>query len=577
MSNKNMGEAEKNVGGAKNPNMAVNLARLGGSFILYAMVTLVFFWALLPHVDSALLGPPEDNLQDLWNSWYAAAGYLKGLSFFFTDLIKFPEGTTLYYHSFAYPQVFLVWLGTKLIGTSLSALLLLQNLVILLSFPLAGTGAFALAYYSTRNMWGALLGGFVFAFNPSHLEHSMHHLHVASIGFIPFFVLCYLLALEKRSIVWLTVAIMFYALSALSCWYYLFYCGYFVAFHTVYLWVRNRALLRGWTLYAPFATMGGVLIVLSPWLIPMVREAVSGANVYEGGSDIFVADILAYVTFPPHHVFAALTEPVYRHFGPPWAGNWEFTVYLGIPVIGLFAWLLVNRHSSDRETVVYLAFAIAVFAALASGSHLHFLGHPVLPMPDLVLSHIPFFRNVRTPSRAIVFVYLFLAMAVSLAIQLLARRNDKNPWVKRIAITGIFILIIADFYPARLDLTTFSCSPGLAIVRDDPEQGFGVLNLPSGYVSGNADMAEQICHERPIVRGNTAREIARTLQNFLVTDDLQTQRRQLLNNRVKYIVLRRVENNIYDWGDDKDGVRDSYLKTYQPVYADAELIILRIY
>ena len=298
------------------------LSRLGGSFVLYAIVTAVFFWTLQPYLNSALLGPPEDNLQDLWNSWYAAVGHTKGSGFFFTDLIKFPEGTTLYYHSIAYPQVFLVWLGTKFFGTSLPTVLLLQNLVILLSFPLAGTGAFCLAYHLTRNTWGALLGGFVFAFNPSHVEHAMHHLHVASIQFIPFFVLSYLLALEKKSTAWLAIAVVFYALSALSCWYYLFYCGYFLAFHTIYHWVKNQTPPRGWTLYAPFAAIGGVLLALSPWLVPMVREAAMGGNVYTERNDtyMYVADVVAYVSFPPRHIFGTLTKPLYHHF----TGNaWE--------------------------------------------------------------------------------------------------------------------------------------------------------------------------------------------------------------------------------------------------------------
>ncbi len=42
----------------------------------------------------------------------------------------------------------------------------------------------------------------------------MHHMHVSWIGFIPFFVLAYLLALERRSVFWLCVAIVFNALTA---------------------------------------------------------------------------------------------------------------------------------------------------------------------------------------------------------------------------------------------------------------------------------------------------------------------------------------------------------------------------
>jgi hypothetical protein len=554
-------------------SLAVILSRMGGSFILYAMITAFFFRALLPHLGSALLGPPEDNLQDFWNSWYAAVGHTGGASFFFTDTIKFPEGTTLYYHSFAYPQVFLVWLGTKLFGTSLPTLTLLQNSVLLLSFPLAGTGVFCLARHVTGSTWSALLGGFVFAFNPSHMEHAMHHLHVASIEFIPFFVLSYWLAFERRSAAWLMAAIMFHALSALSCWYYLFYCGYFVTFHTIYHWVRTRIPPRGWALYAPFAEMGGVIVILSPWLVPMVREASAGANVYKDGINTFVADILAYFSFPPHHILAALTEPLYRHFS---GNDWESTVYLGFPNIALSVWLFLNRQQSDRRMIEYLAVGIAVFAACASGSFLHFLGYAFFPMPDLLLSEVPFFRNIRAPSRAIVLVYLLSAVIVSMALKLLTRQSEKSPVLRRIMVTGILALIVVDFYPVHLDMTPFSCSSGLAVIRDDPERGFGILNLPGSYFSDNAAMAEQICHERPIIRGKTSREVTRTLRDFLETRDLEEQRRQLVSARVKYIVLRRADSEIYQWRVE-DGVREDYPRTYRTVYADAELIILRVY
>jgi len=122
---------------------------------------------------------------------------------------------------------------------------------VLASFPLAGVGAFYLVRHLVHSTVGGLIGGFVFAFNPSHVAHALHHAGVSSIEFLPFFVLAYLLALERRSVVWLGTAVAFYALSALSCWYYLFYCAYFVGFHLLYQRVRDHGWPRGWNLAAP--------------------------------------------------------------------------------------------------------------------------------------------------------------------------------------------------------------------------------------------------------------------------------------------------------------------------------------
>src|SRR5262249_52619243 len=207
-------------------------------------------------------------------------------------MIRFPEGTPLYYHSFAYPKVFAIALLSKVTGTELPSLLFLQNISLLISFPLAGVGAFYLVRHFTKNTAGALAGGFVFAFNPSHVAHVMHHAGISSIEFIPFFVLSYLLTLERKSILCFLSAIVFYVLSTLSCWYYLFYIAYFIGFHTVYIAIRDRALPRGWNLLTPIACLAGIVMVLSPLLIPMVREAAGSTSVYrEDVSDTYVADV----------------------------------------------------------------------------------------------------------------------------------------------------------------------------------------------------------------------------------------------------------------------------------------------
>jgi len=42
-----------------------------GLFALFAAMTAILFWRWMPHFNSALIGPPEDNMQDFWNTWYA--------------------------------------------------------------------------------------------------------------------------------------------------------------------------------------------------------------------------------------------------------------------------------------------------------------------------------------------------------------------------------------------------------------------------------------------------------------------------------------------------------------------------
>jgi len=530
----------------------------------------------MPVLHSALIGPPEDNMQDLWNTWYAAVARTPG-RFFFTDLLRFPEGTPLRYHSFAYPHVFLVALVSKAVGTGVPSLVLLHNLSLLMSFPLAGAGAFYLVRHFTEHTAGAILGGFVFAFNPSHVEHVMHHAHVSSIEFVPVFVLFYVLAIERRSFRFLILAAAAFALGALSCWYHLFYFGYFIVFHSLYAAIRDRARPRGWQLFTPLATLAAGVALVSPLVIPMAAAAMSGAPVYEAGSNVYVADVAAYFAFPGSHLLAPITAGIYRRL----SGNrWESTVYLGLVNMAVLAWLyLAVRRESDR-LLYYVLAGIAVFGILASGDRLQVLGIRTIPLPDFVLSRLPFFRNVRAPSRAIVFVYLFLAIGIGHAMKLMWHRHPRP--AARWGVAILAALMVADFLPARpLAMAPVVCPAGLAVIRDDPEQGFGVLDLPSSkasfYVEGNFYMLQQVCHSRPIAQGNTSRDMVVSLRDHLESTDLEAQRRQLLTAKIKYIVIHRRGLGIaFDWHPE-DGPYDQYARTYRVVHEDSDLTILRVY
>jgi hypothetical protein len=551
-------------------------------FLLYLVVTAAFFRGWLPHLGSQLIGPPEDNMQDFWNTWYVAiAQHPSG--FFYTNLIRFPEGTSLIYHSFAYPQVAAIALVVKLFGLGTGALILLQNVSLLLSFSLAGTGAFYLARHFVPRVVGPLAGGFIFAFNPWHVEQVMHHAHASQIEFIPFFVLAYLVTLERRSAILLVATVMLFALCALSSWYYLFYCACFVAFQMVDEAVRDRRMPRGWQLSTPLVTVGGVLVLLGPLLVPMVKAALHGSVTYESGGNTFVADLLAYGAFPPFHVLGPLATPIYERLYRTHTDEWESVVYLGVMSVGLLGWWALRLRPQDRRLAIYVASGMALFCVLATGNWLHVSGHSTLPMPDDVLWHLPFFKNVRTPSRAIIFVYLFMSIGVACAVERLSVGQRIHGKGRQVLVVGaVLALVVLDFLPwRRLPTTPYVCSSGLAVIRDDREQGFGVLDLPSGkpadYRASNFYMFQATCHGRPIAQGNTSRNMVVSLRDRLETVDFEAQRQQLMAAKIKYIVLNHAPMGIARAWDPKDGDETGYSRTYATVYSGRDLTILRVY
>jgi hypothetical protein len=564
-------------------SIPVPLLRLTLVLSGFAALAAAFFWPWLAHLSSALIGPPEDNMQDFWNSWHAATAH--GWSdFFFTHQIRFPEGANLTYHSFAWPQVFAVALLSRIFGTEFATLVMLHNLTLLATFPLAAAAMFYLARHLLGGVpdnelardAGAAVAGFIFAFNPWHVAQVMHHAHVSGIEFLPLFVLCYLLALTRKSYGWLAVAAAMEALNALSCWYFFFYVLYFMCFHLLVLRVRDGRWPRGWMLAAPALCSGGAALIVSPWLVPMAAAGLT-SSVYYVGNNMFVADLAALLAFPPTHLLARYGAGLYVALtGNPWEG----TVYLGLVNLAVLAWAITRRGNGGKRLLAYALGGMIFFAVIAGGETLHVAGHvTLLPLPGIILSKLPFVANVRTPARAMVFVYLFLGIGLAQATVMAWRHR-----VAQTAIALIMALMLLDFTPVELAATPAACPTALEVIARDPGN-FGVLDLPRGYVDGNAAMMLSACHGKPIVQGETARRLGLTLVDRLQTRDLAVQKRQLTAAHVKYIVLHRPparrgvpasEGELFRWTK-ADGAWADYFHLYPMVRESDGMTVLRVY
>lgn len=540
----------------------------------FTLLTFLFFRPWLSHLSSALIGPPEDNMQDFWNSWHAA-GAQSWKDLLFTRQIRFPEGTSLAYHSFAWPQVAAVALLSRLLGGDFATIVALHNLTLLASFPLAAAAMFYLARHVLGDVpgrdLGAAIAGFVFAFNPWHVAQAMHHAHVSGIEFLPLFVLSYFLALERKSLAWLAAAAAMQALCALSSWYFFFYTLYFIAFHLLSLRLSGKKWPRGWLLAAPVLCSGLAVLLLSPWLAAMAAPG-SQASLYYPGHNTFVADLLALVAFPPTHLLARYGSGVYAAMT---SNSWEGAVYLGLANLALLSWALMRKKDnlSDRRALNYALGGLIFFTVIAGGEALHVGGHVTpLHLPGVVLAKLPLFANVRTPARAMVFAYLFLGLALAQAsVMALRARNIAG----RAGLALVAGLMLLDFVPVHLSTTPAACPAALTGLAREPGD-FGVLDLPGGYAESNAAMMLSACHGHAIVTGETSRHMSFSLADRLESRDLAQQKQQLTAAQVKYIVLHRRQGKLFRWNEG-DGAWAGYLSNYQQVYDGDGVTILRVY
>ena len=165
----------------------------------------------------------------------------------------------------------------------------------------------------------------------------------------------------------------------------------------------------------------------------------------------------------------------------------------------------VRRLRRDREFLLWLVTG-AVFLVWALGPWLRIGGFDTgLMLPQNLFSYIPILSNARIPGRAMVVVFLALAVMTALVI---SRGTFNRP---RLAAAALLAAVAVDFAPAPYPLTRIEVADLYSMI---PPAGEGsVCELPTGIrdgltMSGRFDeqvLINQTVHGRPIVGGFAAR------------------------------------------------------------------------
>jgi hypothetical protein len=542
----------------------------------FSALTALFFYPSFARFGSAIIGPPEDNTQFVWFLWYGTrAMFDPALDFFHTRLMYHPEGMELWYANYFYFGVAIAALLKPLFGLAAA-----YNLLVLLSFVGAGAAAYALIRYVTGDRIAAFCGAFVYAFNPSHFAHALHHPSVASVQFLPLFLLFVIRAHRGGGWIDRAAAAVMLALSAYCDWNYLIYGGICLAL--TYPWTawRERKVFSGKAFWNVAAIGVGAFVLTAPVLVPMVLVGLKHPEApYLPGHNIFVADLAGFVT--PHAFHALGNLEWVRNLNGRMTGPvWESAVYLGWVNLAVAVCALVRI---GKRAFAYLA-AFAVCALLALGVELHVAGTLTgVPLPYAVFEQLPFLKHARNPSRVMAFGYLFWSVVVAFGVKALFR----SPSMKlkhRLGLVIVAGLGFMDFYSIASDVTPVELPPVYEAVTRDPEyaaKGFAIMNIP--WDKGRY-MMEQTVHGLPDLQGYLGRKFSMPLIGKLPFNDLTKQKEVLKAARVKYILVRKKRMS---WDPDSaeevkiyGGVTQiarNYARAYTKVYEDDRDALFRVY
>jgi hypothetical protein len=263
------------------------------------------------------------------------------------------------------------------------------------------------------------------------------------------------------------------------------------------------------------AIFGTFLILAAPVVWHGVRVLVNGDYVtqtYYWRSAPVGIDLLTLLAGDPFHgVWGEGVRHLYERMG---IDVIESCAWLGIVPLVLAVRAVRRRwaHPSVRRWAV----VGAVFFVWAVGSLVHAAGRNTgMIGPEFLLRYVPLAANARMPGRAMVVVYLAIAMLAAMGAADW-RRGVRRP---DLAMSVVAVLAFADFLVAPFPLAAVDCPAIYQTLRDRPERGT-LAELPLGLGDGFGPvspidpwmLACQMIHERPMLGG----VISRLPRNVLV-------------------------------------------------------------
>jgi hypothetical protein len=472
---------------------------------LYLVPTLYLLARVLPQFGSAIPGAGvarEDGWQNTWNLWWTLRALAEGQNPFSTNLVYYPEGAYLYLHTLNITNGLLT-LPVQLVAGPVAA----YNAAVVLGFVLTGYFSYLLARYLLGGAhWLAWAAGALVTFSPFHVSKLWDgHLSWVTLQWVPLYVLCLLLALERGRLWQRLLAGLVLAVAALTSWYYALFGLIFTALLAL---VRLPGVLRAgrWRSELTTLVLVGVtsLLLLSPILLPTLGEYLRGS--YPGGGSFEAgwsrgtsfasADPLDYL-FPSflHPLWGQAAADLHAQLG---MALWFWTISPGISVLVLAAVGSVACWRQARAWVLLLG----LLFVLSLGPRLQLAGYDTgLPLPYELLRFIPGMTLGHRPNHLVIFMLPLLAVLAGLGMRALLARGRAG----RLALALLGAGIVLEYLVLPLPALPFDVHPAIAELRGQPG---AVLELPPDRRSATA-MNHQMVHGRPILGGYLAREPTR--------------------------------------------------------------------
>lgn len=467
--------------------------------VFYLFLFLLLTFPAILKFSTYIFADGGDGLQNYWNLWWVNKAIIQlHQNPWFTTYIHYPYGVTLIGHSL---NIFNGLLGVIL----LRFLTLTQtyNFIVIFSFVMAGLTMFLLSLYLTKSHVGSLIAGYIFTFSSFHFAHlDGGQLNLISLEWIPLFILCWFLFIQKPTIFKAFISAFVLFLVILCDYYFFFYCV--LLGFIMFLWFGIFKKQKRYFLKKENLT----LFILFVFIVALSSGILVSMLIYANITDpfygiqpamFFSADLLGLFIPGAHWRFSTLTASYWMSL----PGNIsENDVYLGWSVIIMLIYVWVKRKKLRFSQRSFFFAVILIFFIFSLGPVLHIWGREtMIALPYTILWFlVPLLNLSDVPSRMVIIVVFSSAILFAAGIKDLLSKGGK------FRIFGIFLVafLIGEYLPKPITLTQVAVPEYIYQLRNLPNIG-GVLEIDETTDPSSLPMYYQTIHNKPIAFGYISR------------------------------------------------------------------------
>ena len=399
---------------------------------LAVLLAVAATWPMIGHFFSQVPGTLiADRDQDLWNLWWVKTALLDlHTNPYHTPLLYYPNGTDLYLHTLALPNM-LIGLGPQLLAGLPAA----YNTILLVEVALGIYGGFRLVRYVLARSGAppsgvvglaALAGGVTFGLHTHGLAALQGQSNVLSFGWMALFAEAWLRAWDSGRRRDAVLAGVFFVVTLLTSLYFGIYLSLFVlgwlAWRLVRAGAARPALLARAARVLPAAAVP--VLCAAPFLAGVVASIAGGQ--FEAGAEgqqaVHSTDLLSLLLPPRTHPWLGAAIPWATALSPQVPDNtWQGWVAPALAIVGLAA-----RRRTATAWGWALGTALALILALGATLHINGatpLGIPV-PLPWALVQDWPIFNAIGKVDRFVILARLCLAPLVGWGVLALAGQGS---------------------------------------------------------------------------------------------------------------------------------------------------------